>query len=135
MPQFLPIPNMSVSAVYIALIVLAVVPLIVRVILLRRSRLVSIGDHGHPDLALNIRIHGNYAENAPFIFALLLALPLVGASVWLIHIVGLAFLVGRVAHFLGLKNDRATSARAIGVMLTFFAFIVGSLGLLWRVLM
>ena len=135
MPQFLPIPNMSVSAVYIALIVLGVVPLIVRVILLRRSRLVSIGDSGHPDLALNIRIHGNYAENAPFILALLLALPLVGASVWLIHLVGVVFLVGRIAHFLGLKNDRATAARAIGVMLTFFAYIVGSLGLLWRVLM
>lgn len=135
MPQFLPIPNMPVSALYIALLVIGIVPLFVRIILLRRSRLVSIGDSGHPDLALSIRIHGNYAENAPFIFALLLALPLVGASIWLIHFVGVASLVGRIAHFLGLKNNRATAARAIGVVLTLLAYIVGSLGLLWRVLM
>ncbi len=132
MPQLLPIPNMAISAAYIALIVLMVIPLIIRIIVLRRSRRVSIGDSGHSDLALRIRIHGNYVENAPFALGLLLALPLVGASVWLIHTVGIAFLAGRIAHAIGLHNERGTNARSAGVLLTFFTYVVGALGLLWR---
>lgn len=134
MTQIAAIPNMNVSALYIALLVLLVVPLIVRVIMLRNAYKVSIGDGGKPDLALAIRIHGNYAENAAFALALLLTLPLVGAAAWLIHLVGLAYLAGRVSHILGLKGDRVTAFRGAGVMLTFVAYLAGGLGILGRLL-
>lgn len=134
MSQIASIPNINFSALYIALIVLLVVPLMIQVIRLRISGRVSIGDGGDKNLALQIRIHGNYVENVPFAFALLLILPLIGASAWLIHIVGIAFIVGRICHILGLKVNRNTALRQAGMILTFTTYIAGSLGVLWRLL-
>ena len=70
MIQFADNPAMRAAAVYIALLVLGVVPLAIRVVR------IGIGDGGNRALAQAIRVFANYEEYAPFGLALLLALPL-----------------------------------------------------------
>jgi uncharacterized protein len=119
------------SAIYVALIVLMGVTLTVLVVLQRRSKLIGIGDGGDRAIARMIRVHGNFAENAPLALALLILLPLVGAAGWTVHAVGLLFLAGRLAHALGLSKTAGSSpGRVAGMMLTFTAFIVGAVTLL-----
>ena len=124
-------PALRAAAVYVALLTLLAVPLVFNVIRLRRSLKVGLQDGGNKDLARAIRVHGNFTETAPFAIALLLALPLAGASAWIVHAVGLATLVGRVAHAIGLSQSAGASlGRVAGMLLSLAALIVGSIALL-----
>jgi uncharacterized protein len=122
---------LKVAAAYAALITLLGVALTVLVIRERRTKLVGIGDGGDKKMARMVRVHGNFAENAPFALAILVLLALVGASSWPIHLVGVLFLAGRIAHAVGLSHSAGSSiGRVAGMMLTFTALISGSILLL-----
>jgi uncharacterized membrane protein YecN with MAPEG domain len=103
-----------------------------------RARAVTqtlIGDGGKPEMAGPLRAHANNAEYVPMALLLMWALvtPL-GASIWLIHGVGLPLTIGRVLHAIGLTNSTGTSTpRFLGMVFTWIAFIVGIVGLLWGV--
>jgi hypothetical protein len=119
------------AGVYVALITLMGVALTYMVIFKRRSKLIGIGDGGDKAMARAVRVHGNFAENAPFAMAILLALALTGSAAWLIHGVGLCFLAGRALHAWGLSQSAGTSlGRVAGMVLTHASFIVGAGGLL-----
>ncbi len=119
------------SALYVALIVLMGVLLTFLVISQRRSKLIGIGDGGDKTVARMIRVHGNFTENAPFALALLILLPLVGVVSWVIHAVGLLFLVGRGLHASGLsKSAGSSTGRVAGMILTLTSFLIGSGALL-----
>jgi uncharacterized protein len=105
------------SAVYVALIVIMGVVLTFMVISQRRSKLIGIGDGGDRTVARLIRVHGNFAENAPMALALLILLPLAGAVGWSVHAVGLLFLVGRVLHAWGLSKSAGSSLGRVGGMI------------------
>ncbi len=122
---------LKIAGLYAALITLMGVALTMLVIRERRTKLVGIGDGGDKRMARMVRVHGNFAENAPFALALLVLLALVGSSAWPIHVVGLLFIAGRVAHAYGLSRTAGSSiGRVAGMMLTFTALIVGSVLLL-----
>lgn len=127
-----PIPNsLAFSASYIALLVLLGVFLTVRVVLVRRGEKIGIGDGNNRELTKRIRVHGNFCENAPFMVAILILLPLLGAKEWLIHLIGLPALTGRIMHAIGLGRTAGTSmGRVGGMVLTFFALIAGAIALL-----
>lgn len=117
------------AGLYIVALTILCVVLVVRIIFTRYALRVGIGDGGHAVLARRIRAHGNLIEMAPFLFALLLLLAALNASVIFIHIVGLCALVGRIAHALAISgNDGASSGRGLGMGLTFTALAVGSFG-------
>ena len=119
------------SATYSALLVLLGIALAVRVIGVRRSERIGIGDGGSKELARRIRCHGNYSEYAPLLIGLLILLPLLGAKAWLVHLVGLMGLVGRVAHAYGLSQSAGTTfGRLGGMILTFTALGIGAIALL-----
>jgi len=107
-------------------------------ILVVRARVVTqteIGDGGKPAMAGPLRAHANNAEYVPMALLLMWALvtPL-GASIWLIHGVGLPLTIGRLLHAIGLTNSTGTSTlRFLGMIFTWIAFIVGIVGLLWGV--
>jgi uncharacterized membrane protein YecN with MAPEG domain len=82
-----------------------------------------------------IRVHGNFCENAPFAMALLILLPLVGASLIIVHAVGVLFLAGRVAHAYGLSQTAGSSAgRVAGMIITLTSLLLGAGSLLTLVL-
>jgi uncharacterized protein len=127
--------SLRTSAVYIALIVLMAIFLAARVIMQRRSKLIGIGDGGDKEAARQIRVHGNFCENAPFAMALLILLPMLGAKALVIHAVGGLFLVGRLGHAYGLSQTGGSSlGRVAGMILTFISLLIGAVALLMTAL-
>ncbi len=122
---------LRIAGVYVALITAMGVALTYFVILHRRSKSIGIGDGGDRTMALRIRVHGNFCENAPFALALLIALALLGRSALVIHAVGLLFLAGRLLHAWGLSQSAGASiGRVSGMIATHAALVIGAAALL-----
>ena len=124
------------AASYVAVLVLLGIVLTIRVIRVRRSALVSLGDGDNSELRKRIRAHGNFSEHTPLIMAALVLLPLLGASEWMVHLVGACGLTGRILHALALSKGSALMRfRVLGMVLTFAAQFSGAVLLLflaWR---
>ncbi|MGI9430595.1 MAG: MAPEG family protein, partial [Myxococcota bacterium] len=82
---------------------------------LRGSTGISIGDGGNPDLLLAMRRHANFVEFVPLLLVMFAALELNGASAAVLHGLGVALIVARVCHAVGLdKDSMASPLRGIG---------------------
>jgi uncharacterized membrane protein YecN with MAPEG domain len=57
---------LPVAAIYIALVLVGLLPLTRVAVGRRRARQVGIGDGGNRELARAIRLHANYVENVAF---------------------------------------------------------------------
>src|ERR1700739_581303 len=113
------------AIVYVALLILGNVALAFGVTRQRQRARVTIGDGDDALLRQWIRAHGNYCENVPFGIAALILLPLIGASAWIVHVVGLCLVIGRAAHAQGLtKTSKESPGRFAGILLTWLALIV-----------
>ena len=84
----------------------------------RRAAKVSHGDGGDPLLARRMRAQLNFAENTPFVLVLILAIELSTAATGTLAVVGLAYMIARVAHGLGMDAERAGAPRVIGTVIT-----------------
>lgn len=121
-------PALGFAVSYIAVLVLLGVVLAWRVIGIRRSQKIGLGDGEDKVLRRRIRAHGNFSEYAPLLIGLLLALSLVGAKEWAIHLVGLTGVVGRILHAIGLSQSGGASfPRVGGMILTLSALVIGAL--------
>lgn len=115
------------SPLYIGLAAILLIVLSARVMQLRGKHQVGIGDGGHQDLALAIRVQANFVEYVPVALLLLLCLDLVGDAKWIVHVLGILLLVGRVLHAYGLaQSPGRTFGRAAGIVLTLFVITVGA---------
>lgn len=127
---------LGIAASYAAAFLLLGVVLALRVIALRRSQKIGLGDGDDRVLRRRIRAHGNFSEYAPLLMIAVLALPLLGAQEWLIHLVGGMGLLGRVLHGIGLtRSGGASLPRVGGMLLTLGALLIGAgalLTLAWR---
>ncbi|MCC5867515.1 MAG: MAPEG family protein [Gammaproteobacteria bacterium] len=100
---------MNVTLLYAGLAVLVLLVLSWRVVRLRRSLRIGLGDGGNADLQRATRVHGNFLEYTPIALLLLALLEFSGlASVWL-HAGGVALLVFRSLHAFGLSSSAGTS--------------------------
>ncbi len=116
-----------ITPLYAALAAVILIALSVRVIGVRRSRRVAIGDGGDDDMARRIRAQGNFAEYVPLALVLILLLELGGAPAWQLHLLGAALILGRILHAWSL-TAHSGSGRLIGMTLTFFVLAAGALG-------
>ena len=133
MTQILDMPALKAALVYAALLILMLPVLAGAVIARRRSRRIGIGDGGDKELARWIRVHGNFAETAPFGIAALAGLALAGAGAVAVHVIGAGFLLGRIAHAQGLASSAGSSpGRVAGMVLTLAALIAAAAIILWR---
>ncbi len=111
--------TISITPLYAGLIALLFVTLSIRVIRVRRGDKISIGDAGRSDMAYRIRAQANCAEYAPIGLILLAMAELQGAPVWVVHILGLMLLIGRIMHGWGMSQaPQNLPARVYGMMLT-----------------
>ena len=79
---------------------------------------VAVGDGGDPRMMATTRAHANFAEYAPIVLVLIAAIELAGgAQVWL-WAAGAVFVVGRVAHALGMPRPSPNPLRAGGILST-----------------
>ena len=121
-----------VTPLYAAALTALFITLSLRVILLRRSGRVSLGDAGNPALLVRIRAQGNCAEYAPLGIVLLLLAELAGAAPALLHLSGLVLLAGRISHAWALSGPGRLGARTIGMLMTFTALALSAvLALPW----
>ena len=109
-------------SLYAALSALLIVWLSLRVIKLRRSIKVSLGDGGESELQIAIRAQGNATEYIPISLILLLLLELNQAHFILVHSGGIAVLAGRLLHARGLLTE-SPLYRVLGMQITIFTII------------
>ena len=120
-----------VTAFYAALIGFLCVILSLLVIGQRVRKGISIGDGGDTVLARLTRVFGNFAEYAALALLLFALVEICGGSRWLVHALGITFVIGRLAHAYGLAGTLGANAgRTIGMVLTIMSLIVASLTLL-----
>jgi uncharacterized membrane protein YecN with MAPEG domain len=95
--------------------------LAVRTGLIRRATGVEVGDGGSQPLIRRMRAHANFVEYTPFVLLLIGLIEFnIGSSAWLWG-VSAAYLLGRIAHALGM--DGMPAGRAIGTAVTFAALL------------
>lgn len=111
------------TSIYAGLCGLLMAWLALQTIKARRASRVKLGDGGDFALQSAIRAHGNFAEYMPIVLVLLFLLEYNGAPVLAIHVVGIAFLIGRWIHAQGLlKDDVRKRVKGMGFTL---AILIG----------
>ena len=108
---------MHITGIYAALAAALIIILSVRVIARRRSVRIGIGDGGDKELALCVRAHGNAIEYLSIGLILLLLVEMNQTQPLLVHIFGIALLVGRVMHAVGLSRSSGPSFGRVGGMI------------------
>jgi uncharacterized membrane protein YecN with MAPEG domain len=120
-----------ITALYAGILALLIVVLAGRVVAVRRSASVSLGDGGSEVLIRRIRVHGNATENIPIGLLVMLVLELNHASATLLHGLGIALTVGRLAHAQGLSGSPGTSVgRFLGTTVSWVAIVWGAVVLI-----
>ncbi|MHA1151404.1 MAG: MAPEG family protein [Alphaproteobacteria bacterium] len=116
-----------ITPLYAALAAAVLIVLSVRVIGVRRSRQLAIGDGADDDMARRIRAQGNFAEYTPLALLLILLLEFGGAAAWQLHLLGAALILGRIVHAWSL-TAHSGNGRLTGMVLTFVVLAAGALG-------
>lgn len=87
---------------------------------MRLAHKVSIGDGGNEALIARMRAQANFIEYTPFVLILIGLIELAeGSQLWL-WIVGMAYILGRIAHGFGMDRPRPDplKLRTIGIVVT-----------------
>jgi uncharacterized membrane protein YecN with MAPEG domain len=101
---------------YAAVLAFIYIALSVRVVQARRSARVAIGTRGDPLLERKMRVHANFAEYVPFALLLATFVEMQGMPAWLIHLLCLALLAGRLVHAYGVSQEHENySLRTVGM--------------------
>jgi uncharacterized membrane protein YecN with MAPEG domain len=120
------------AALWVGLHLILLLVLSLLVVRQRQRHKVALGDGGVPELAQAIRAFGNATEYVPAAMVGIAVLALVEAPPLAIHLTGFFLFAGRVLHGFGLSRSGGTSfARAIGITLTWLAYVFASVALLF----
>ncbi len=127
-----------ITALYSSLLAILFFVLSVRVIALRGNPAFAFMAQGKGDEELlhrAIRAHGNFAEYVPFMLIILYWLEMSGTSPAKLHVLGSAFLLGRIMHGVCMGFMRSNMPlRVGGTVLTLIPFISSAVALLFQVL-
>ena len=124
-----------VSAAYAAVLGLLAAALTVRVILNRVKTGIQAGDGGNARLAQAIRAHANLAEQVPLALLLIVMAEATGTPAGLVHMLGGALVVARLANAWGLSRSLGlTTPRQAGAGLTVLVVAAAALLILYRLL-
>jgi uncharacterized membrane protein YecN with MAPEG domain len=123
-----PVTTTSVYAVLLAFVFLG---LSFRVMAGRRRWRVNLGDGNSEDLRRRIRAQGNFVEYAPIGLILMALLELQGAGGFVLNLVGLLLLAGRITHAAGIGAlPEKLHLRVLGMGLTITSIVLAGLCLL-----
>ena len=119
---------MPITSLYAAILAMLFVVLAIRVISVRRSARVALGDGGEAQLLRRIRVHGNFAEYAPLAIILVGLAESLRTPALVLHGLGIVLVVGRIVHAAGVSQPKENLAlRVAGMSMTFAAIIIGGL--------
>lgn len=125
--KYMDIP-ITITPFYAALAALLLVLLSVRVIRLRRSQKVAIGDGENPLLRRAMRVQANFTEYAPLTLLLIAFAELQGVQALTIHLLGGFLIIGRALHAFGVAQETEKFRfRVFGMAMTLFVLIASAL--------
>lgn len=114
------------TSLYAALAGAMLIYLGLKVIGVRRRANVSVGDGGDESLLRAMRAQGNFCEYVPLALILMGTLEVNGGPGWMIHVIGIVLMAGRVLHAVGVGPPRGVmKARVWGMYLTGAAICAG----------
>lgn len=116
-----------VSSLYASLLALVFLVLTIRVIKLRKSLKVSLGDDGNDNLQRAIRAQGNFSETTPLALLLIILAEANDLNPILIHLCGFTLLFGRIFHAYGISQKANFRFRIGGMILTLISVIISLL--------
>jgi Uncharacterized relative of glutathione S-transferase, MAPEG superfamily len=120
-----------ITSLYAAILALLFYKLSMRTIQLRRQLRIPIGDGGEPQMIRAMRVHANFAEYVPLALVLLFLVESNGAQSWVVHVLGLILLAGRLLHAGGVSRVKEDfRLRIAGMRMTFIMLIAASVYLL-----
>ena len=123
----------TVTMLYAAICGVLLILLALNIVRLRRAHRISLGMGEGSALEQPVRVHGNFTEYTPTFLILLLLAELGGAKFWFLHLLGAAFVMGRLLHAYGLSTVRARSfGRFYGSLISWTSILVLSGYLLVR---
>lgn len=92
--------------------------LALRIVPTRLKDKILVGDNDDLRLRSRMRAHANLTEYAPFVLILMALIELAGASPFWLWVAGIAFVLARVAHGLGMDRTTSNPLRAGGALTT-----------------
>ncbi len=102
--------------------------LMVRVGQVRTSEKVSVGDGGNEKVIRRMRAHSNFGESVPLVLILVAVIELASlqhgeqSPTWLWIVAGL-YLLGRIAHGIGMDDGKFGLGRMIGTIITMLSLL------------
>lgn len=124
MPDMPGIP-LPITALYLAIFALFASYLAFLPGKIRGTEKISVGDGGRTDLLVAMRKHGNFVEYVPYFMLMFAVMELNGASIGLLHGLGIAMLVSRICHAVGL-GEEVTPLRGAGAGGTFLVSLIAA---------
>lgn len=89
----------------------------------RHAAGINHGDGGNDLLMRRMRAQSNFIENTPLALILIAAIEIAGkGGVWLAPVAGI-FILGRVAHGLGMDNVKSNPLRTLGAVATMLVLL------------
>jgi uncharacterized membrane protein YecN with MAPEG domain len=118
---------MLITPIYAAFFGLGFVALSFFALRLRRMNKIPLGDGGNPQLLRAIRVHSNFAEYVPIALILIYMAEILGAPIFLVHLLGISLLFGRFSHAWGVSQlNENFRFRVFGMIATFNSIIIAS---------
>lgn len=108
-------PNFEIAAGYIAFFLIMNIVLMYLIGKVRIAKKISLGDGGDAQMLSRVRAHGNFSETVPLLMLGLIALTMISAPVWSLHLVGAGMVISRIAHAMGMY-DKFGQGRFVGTL-------------------
>ena len=126
-------PTLHITALYLGLSIVLAITLSARIGLYRAKVGISILDGGDMEVAQRMRVHGNFSETVALIILAFAVIEYNGAPAILLHGLGIAYLLSRVAHAIGLKHDNISHPlRALGAMGSTLVMLIAGGTAIWQ---
>ena len=87
---------------------------------------VDIGSGGDPGVERAMRAHANFVEYVPLILLLMLILEIDRTQPWVLHLMGIALVIGRILHGWGL-SAAVSIGRSLGIVLTWLVLLAAAI--------
>lgn len=96
--------NFEIVGLYIAIFLIMNIILMYRVGQVRIAKKIDLGDAGDDLMQRRVRAHGNFSETVPLLLLGLIALAMLSAPIWALHLVGAGLVIGRILHAMGMAQ-------------------------------
>ncbi len=119
------------TALYAVILSLLLCHLSMNVIKCRRKNRVLYADGDCKELVIARTAQSNAIDYCPMTLLLLLFLELNGGNIWLLHAIGITFVIGRIIHSRGILQEKL-KGRVRGMQITFYMiYLLAALNLVY----